>query len=171
MLYVFFLKNTPSLFVGQIFICGDHHSLYQYWQFTNCTVELFSSFRSSPVDCSGCTFFSLRGRVELLSCCCDVLCGFSWKDRWRQTSKCDISRWGNSGRGKRKVFVHPAGIEPSISRLWEEDGTTRPSPVHMLYVFPVRSGATKAFEVFAEKKIILMMKKVVALKIKKLVFN
>jgi hypothetical protein len=21
---------TPSLFVGQIFICGDHYSLYQY---------------------------------------------------------------------------------------------------------------------------------------------
>jgi hypothetical protein len=35
---------------------------------------------------------SPRRRVELLSCCCDVLCGFLWKDRWRQTSKCDISR-------------------------------------------------------------------------------
>jgi hypothetical protein len=34
----FFLNNTPSFFVGQIFICGDHYSLYQYWQFTNCTV-------------------------------------------------------------------------------------------------------------------------------------
>jgi hypothetical protein len=53
------LNNTPSLFVGQIFIFGDHYSLYQYGHVSNCTVE-FSSFRSSPVDCSGSTFFSPR---------------------------------------------------------------------------------------------------------------
>jgi hypothetical protein len=125
----FFNNNTPSLFVGQFFICFDYYSLYQYWQFTNCAVELFSSFRSFPVDCKGSTFFSPRVRIDLLSCCCDVLCGCSWKDRWRQTSKCDISRWGNSGRGKIKVFVHPAGIEPATTRLWDKDGTLRPLPL------------------------------------------
>jgi hypothetical protein len=49
---VFCLNNTPYLFVGQIFICGNHYSLYplyQYWHAANCTVELISSFRSSPI--------------------------------------------------------------------------------------------------------------------------
>jgi hypothetical protein len=29
--------------------------------------------------------------------------------RWRQTSKYDVSQWGDSGRGEIKVCVHPAG--------------------------------------------------------------
>jgi hypothetical protein len=37
--YAGFLNNTPSLFVGQIFIHGDHYSLYQYRHVTNCRVE------------------------------------------------------------------------------------------------------------------------------------
>jgi hypothetical protein len=68
--FVFF-NNTLSLFVGQIFIRGDHYSLYQFWHVTNCMVE-FSSFRSSPVDSSGSTFFfstwAGRAVVLLLQC-------------------------------------------------------------------------------------------------------
>jgi hypothetical protein len=39
------------------------------------TRHLISSFRSFPVDCSGSTvfFFPPRGRVELLSFCCDAV--------------------------------------------------------------------------------------------------
>jgi hypothetical protein len=96
---------------------------------------LVSSFRSSPVDCSGSAVFYLH--VGGLSCClyCDVLCCAMWifVDRI-DGAICHLtlcSRWGDSGSVERKVFVHPAGIKPTNSHLWEECGTTRPLPVHL----------------------------------------
>jgi hypothetical protein len=54
----------------------------------------------------------------------------------------DVSREGdsNSVESEEKSFVHPAGIEPATSRLWDEDGTTRPLPVHHVMLCYVMLG-------------------------------
>jgi hypothetical protein len=80
---------------------------------------LISSFRSSPVDCSGITvfFFPPRGRVELLSFCCDVmsyavLCGYRGFLRQMAPYVYDVSREGDSDSvesGEKSFFVRPAG--------------------------------------------------------------
>jgi hypothetical protein len=104
------------------------------------TWTLVASIRSSPVDYCGSasSSFTWAGwACCLFQCwpvrCCSVLCAMRIfaEDRWRPTSKYDISRWGYSGRGEIKVFEHPVGIEPATSHLWDEDGTTRPLPVRL----------------------------------------
>jgi hypothetical protein len=119
---------------------GDHYSLYQYWHVTNCTVEYISSFRSSPVDCSGSTVFLFppRGRVELLSFCCDamsyaVLCGYRRFSRQMAPYVYDGRQEGDSDSvesGEKSFLCAQTGIEPAISRLWDEYDTTRPLPAH-----------------------------------------
>jgi hypothetical protein len=44
----------------------------------------------------------------------------------------DVSREGdsNSVESEKKSFCAAAGIEPATFGVWDEDGTTRPLPVH-----------------------------------------
>jgi hypothetical protein len=50
-------------------------------------------------------FFSAMLTCAMLFCAMRIFA----EGRWRQTSKYDVGWWGDSGRGERKVLVHPAG--------------------------------------------------------------
>jgi hypothetical protein len=148
--YLFF-NNTPSLFVGQIFICGDRLSWYPYRvdfvyemhvTVTNVShreySDLVASIRSSPVDRCGCAVVLHVGGTSMLSfsgqCwpvqCCSVLCGFLQRvdgaKRQTMTSVGEVT----AEEGREKFLCTQPGIKPATSRLWDEDGTTRPLPVH-----------------------------------------
>jgi hypothetical protein len=99
----------------------------EWFLFTKCMLLLLMSLPEST--CLGCLYLLLssrllwlrrrppRGRDEhvvffgamltraMLFCAMRIFA----EGRWRQTSKYDFSRRGDSRRGERKVFVHPAG--------------------------------------------------------------
>jgi hypothetical protein len=75
-------------------------------------LDLVASIRSSPVDCCGCAIVLHVGGTSMLSfrltramlfCAMRIFT----EGRWHQTSKYDVSRWGDSGRGEIKVFCAP----------------------------------------------------------------
>jgi hypothetical protein len=64
--------------------------------------------------------------------CCSVLCKFSRRvggaKRQSMTSVGEVT----AEEGSEKFVCTQTGIEPATSRLWDEDGTTRPLPVHAI---------------------------------------
>jgi hypothetical protein len=109
-----FLKQHPEYIYGAYFqICWPHG---MYWHVINCMVELMSSFRSSPVDCSGSTgvssSFLHMGRS---SCClllqCLMLCYADMadsRDRWGHISMTLVGKVTATVL-RENVFVPPPG--------------------------------------------------------------
>jgi hypothetical protein len=101
--------------------------------------DLVASIRSTPVDFCGCAVVLLHvGGMSMLSfsgqCwpvrCCYVLCGFLLRvDGAKRQTKTSVGEV-TAEEGREKFLCTQPGIEPATSRLWDEDGTTRPLPVH-----------------------------------------
>jgi hypothetical protein len=162
---VIFFNNTPSLFVGQLFYSrGDREGMLPILRVfctvcSDCMVLLLSLPKSTTWSLLGCLcpLLSSRllwlsrcppcGRVELLSLCCDVVCGFlrgiDGAKRQSMTSVGEVT--AEEGRGRKCLLCAQPGIEPANSRLRDEYGTTRPLPAHCASGCTPPHNKTKSF--------------------------
>jgi hypothetical protein len=150
---VLFLKQYP------VFICrANFHlwwplsliSVFSGFLFTICMLLLPMSLPEStwlgrlyPLLSSRLLWlrrYPPRGRDEhvvfLVLCwpvrCCSVLCGFLRRvDGAKHQSMTSVGEV-TAEEGREKFLCTQPGIKPATSRLWDEDGTTRPLQVHRI---------------------------------------